>query len=158
TSAATRTRSTPSTARNAPRMPPSLAPRPGTATMVNRLALKRGPGRAKVSDVYAVTIAAPGGPEVLQWTEVPDPVPGSGEVLIEGPASAVNRADLLQRQGFYPPPPGGPPYPGLECAGRIAALGDGVLGWSLGDEVCALLGGGGYAEKAIAPVGQLLPI
>jgi putative PIG3 family NAD(P)H quinone oxidoreductase len=108
--------------------------------------------------VYAVTIAQPGGPEVLQWTEVPDPVPGPGEVLIQVHASAVNRADLLQRQGLYPPPPGGPPWPGLECSGRIAALGDGVVGWSVGDEVCALLGGGGYAELATAPAGQLLPI
>jgi putative PIG3 family NAD(P)H quinone oxidoreductase len=108
--------------------------------------------------VYAVTIAQPGGPEVLQWTEVPDPVPGHNEVLIDVHASAVNRADLLQRQGFYPPPPGGPPYPGLECSGRIAVLGEGVVGWSVGDEVCALLGGGGYAERALAPVGQLLPI
>jgi putative PIG3 family NAD(P)H quinone oxidoreductase len=108
--------------------------------------------------VYAVTIAEPGGPEVLRWTEVPDPVPGPGEVLIEVHASAVNRADLLQRQGLYPPPPGGPPWPGLECSGRIAALGEGMVGWSVGDAVCALLGGGGYAEKAIAPAGQLLPI
>jgi putative PIG3 family NAD(P)H quinone oxidoreductase len=108
--------------------------------------------------VYAVTIVQPGGPEVLRWTEVPDPVPGRNEVLIDVHASAVNRADLLQRQGLYPPPPGGPPWPGLECSGRIAALGEGVLGWSVGDEVCALLGGGGYAEKAVAPVGQLLPV
>src|SRR6266511_2856716 len=108
--------------------------------------------------MYAVTIAQAGGPEVLQWTEVPDPVPGRDEVLIDVHASAVNRADLLQRQGLYPPPPGGPAWPGLECSGRIAALGEGVLGWSVGDEVCALLGGGGYAEKAIAPTGQLLAI
>jgi putative PIG3 family NAD(P)H quinone oxidoreductase len=108
--------------------------------------------------VYAVTIVQPGGPEVLRWTEVPDPVPGRNEVLIDVHASAVNRADLLQRQGLYPPTPGAPPWPGLECSGRIATLGEGVLGWSVGDEVCALLGGGGYAEKAVAPVGQLLPV
>ncbi len=92
------------------------------------------------------------------WDEVPDPVPGEGEVLVEVVAGAVNRADLLQRQGFYDPPPGASPYPGLECSGRIAALGPGVSGWSVGDEVCALLAGGGYAEKVAVPAGQLLPV
>ncbi|MFJ4770685.1 NAD(P)H-quinone oxidoreductase [Streptomyces uncialis] len=105
----------------------------------------------------AITIAEAGGPEVLNWDEVPDPVPGEGEVLVEVVASAVNRADLLQRQGHYDPPPGASPYPGLECSGRIAALGPGVVGWSVGDEVCALLSGGGYAERVAVPVGQLLP-
>lgn len=108
--------------------------------------------------MYAVTIIKPGGPEMLQWTQVPDPVPGPGEVLIRIRASAVNRADLLQRQGLYPPQPGVPAWPGLECSGHIAALGEGVVGWSVGDEVCALLGGGGYAEMVTAPAGQLLPI
>jgi putative PIG3 family NAD(P)H quinone oxidoreductase len=108
--------------------------------------------------VHAITIREPGGPEVLVWTEVPDPVPGPGEVLVDIRASAVNRADLLQRAGFYDPPPGTPPYPGLECSGRISALGDGVTGWAVGDEVCALLSGGGYAEKVAVPVGQLLPV
>ncbi|MFJ2110383.1 NAD(P)H-quinone oxidoreductase [Streptomyces sp. NPDC087850] len=106
----------------------------------------------------AITITEPGGPDALVWAEVPDPVPGEGEVLVEVVASAVNRADLLQRQGFYDPPPGASPYPGLECAGRIAALGPGVLGWAVGDEVCALLAGGGYAEKVAVPAGQLLPV
>ena len=106
----------------------------------------------------AITIAAPGGPEVLQLTEVPDPVVAEGEVLVEVVASAVNRADVLQRQGFYNPPPGASPYPGLECSGRIAALGAGVSGWTIGDEVCALLSGGGYAEKVSIPTGQLLPV
>jgi putative PIG3 family NAD(P)H quinone oxidoreductase len=106
----------------------------------------------------AVTITQPGGPEVLKWADVPDPVPQDGEVLIDVAASAVNRADILQRQGFYDPPPGTSPYPGLECSGRIAALGPGVSGWAVGDEVCALLTGGGYAEKVTAPAGQLLPI
>ncbi|WP_155056275.1 NAD(P)H-quinone oxidoreductase [Streptomyces blattellae] len=106
----------------------------------------------------AVTITQPGGPEVLKWADVPDPVPHDGEVLIDVAASAVNRADILQRQGFYDPPPGTSPYPGLECSGRIAALGPGVSGWAVGDEVCALLTGGGYAEKVTAPAGQLLPI
>src|SRR5213076_1169460 len=108
--------------------------------------------------MYAVTVPEPGGPEALVWAEVPDPVAGPGEVLIEVAASAVNRADLLQRQGFYAPPPGAPPYPGLECSGTIAALGDGVDGWQVGDEVCALLAGGGYAERVAVPAGQLLPV
>ncbi|MGW0839663.1 NAD(P)H-quinone oxidoreductase [Streptomyces sp. NPDC002787] len=108
--------------------------------------------------MHAITIPQPGGPEALVWDEVPDPVPGEGEVLIEVAASAVNRADLLQRQGFYDPPPGASPYPGLECSGRIAEIGPGVSGWSVGDEVCALLSGGGYAEKVVAPAGQLLPV
>lgn len=108
--------------------------------------------------MYAITIPEPGGPEALVWTEVPDPVPGEGEVLVDVAASAVNRADLLQRQGFYDPPPGSSPYPGLECSGRISAVGPGVSGWAVGDEVCALLAGGGYAEKVAVPAGQLLPV
>jgi len=108
--------------------------------------------------MYAITIPEPGGPEALVWDEVPDPVPAEGEVLIEVVASAVNRADLLQRQGLYNPPPGASPYPGLECSGRVAAVGPGVVGWSVGDEVCALLSGGGYAQKVAVPTGQLLPV
>ncbi|KUN83965.1 NADPH:quinone oxidoreductase [Streptomyces bungoensis] len=108
--------------------------------------------------MHAITIPEPGGPEALVWAEVPDPVPGEGEVLVEVVASAVNRADVLQRQGFYDPPPGASPYPGLECSGRIAALGPGVSGWAVGDTVCALLAGGGYAEKVAVPAGQLLPV
>lgn len=108
--------------------------------------------------MHAITISEPGGPEVLQWTEVPDAVAGPGEVLIDVAASAVNRADLLQRQGHYPPPPGASEYPGLECSGTIAELGDGVEGWQVGDEVCALLAGGGYAEKVAVPADQLLPV
>jgi putative PIG3 family NAD(P)H quinone oxidoreductase len=106
----------------------------------------------------AVVITEPGGPEVLQWVEVPDPVPGPGDVLIDVAAAGVNRADLLQRQGFYPPPPGAPPYPGMECSGRIIQAGAEVTGWSPGDEVCALLAGGGYAEKVAVPAGQVMPI
>ncbi|MCF3143543.1 NAD(P)H-quinone oxidoreductase [Streptomyces platensis] len=106
----------------------------------------------------AITIPEPGGPEALVWADVPDPQPAEGEVLIEVAASAVNRADLLQRQGFYDPPPGSSPYPGLECSGRISALGPGVHGWAVGDEVCALLAGGGYAEKVAVPAGQVLPV
>ncbi|NEB96273.1 NAD(P)H-quinone oxidoreductase [Streptomyces bauhiniae] len=108
--------------------------------------------------MHAITISEPGGPENLTWTEVPDPVPGEGEVLVEVVASAVNRADIMQRQGHYDPPPGASAYPGLECSGRIAALGPGVSGWSVGDEVCALLAGGGYAQNVVIPAGQLLPV
>src|ERR1700730_6354597 len=108
--------------------------------------------------MHAVVITKPGGPEVLQWTEVDDPVPGQGEVLVDVVAGGVNRADVLQRQGFYPPPPGAPPYPGMECSGRITALGPGVTTWSVGDEVCALLSGGGYAEKVAAAASCVLPV
>ncbi|MCZ4094877.1 NAD(P)H-quinone oxidoreductase [Streptomyces sp. SID13666] len=108
--------------------------------------------------MYAITIPEAGGPEALVWAEVADPEPAAGEVLVEVVASAVNRADLLQRQGFYDPPPGSSPYPGLECSGRISALGPGVSGWAVGDEVCALVTGGGYAQKVVVPVGQLLPV
>jgi putative PIG3 family NAD(P)H quinone oxidoreductase len=108
--------------------------------------------------MYAITLREPGGPEVLEWAPVPDPEAGPGEVVLDVVASAVNRADLLQRQGQYPPPPGASEIIGLECSGRIAALGAGVSGWSVGDEVCALLAGGGYAEKVAVPVAQLLPI
>ncbi|MEU5384059.1 NAD(P)H-quinone oxidoreductase [Kitasatospora cineracea] len=108
--------------------------------------------------MHAMTLPEFGGPEALRWAEVPDPVPGEGEVLVEVAATAVNRADLLQRQGLYSPKPGVSPYPGLECSGRIAALGPGVSGWAVGDEVCALLAGGGYAEKVAVPFGQLLPV
>jgi putative PIG3 family NAD(P)H quinone oxidoreductase len=106
----------------------------------------------------AVVITEPGEPEVMRWLEVPDPVPGPGDVLIEVAASGVNRADLMQREGFYPPPPGAPPYPGLECSGRVLAVGEDVTAWRPGDEVCALLSGGGYAEQVVVPAGQLLPV
>ncbi|MCW3816482.1 NAD(P)H-quinone oxidoreductase [Micromonospora sp. DR5-3] len=108
--------------------------------------------------MHAITIPKPGGPEALVWSVVPDPEPGPGEVVVEVSASAVNRADLLQRQGHYPPPPGAPAYPGLECSGVVAALGPGVSGWQVGDQVCALLAGGGYAERVAVPAGQLLPV
>lgn len=106
----------------------------------------------------AIVVTAPGGPEVLQWQDVPEPQPGPDEALLEVVAAAVNRADLLQRQGYYDPPPGSPPYPGLECSGRIVELGGNVSGWSVGDPVCALLGGGGYAQRVAVPAGQLLPV
>jgi putative PIG3 family NAD(P)H quinone oxidoreductase len=109
--------------------------------------------------VKAIVITEPGGPDVLQWRDVPDARPGPGEVLIDVVASAVNRADTLQRQGHYEPPPGSSPYPGLECSGRIAAVGEGVdAGWAIGDEVCALLAGGGNAERVAVPAGQVLPV
>ena len=106
----------------------------------------------------AITIPSPGGPDALVLAEVDDPVAGPGEVLVEVVATAVNRADLMQRMGHYPPPPGAPPYPGLECSGTIVALGEGVAGWAIGDRVCALLAGGGYAERVAVPAAQLLPV
>lgn len=105
-----------------------------------------------------IVIDHPGGPDVLVPAERPDPVPGLGEVLIEVAAAGVNRADLLQRQGFYPPPPGAPDTPGLECSGVVAAVGPGVRGWVPGDRVAALLDGGGYADLALAAADQLLPV
>jgi putative PIG3 family NAD(P)H quinone oxidoreductase len=108
--------------------------------------------------MYAISITSPGGPDVLDWISVPDPVPGPGEVLVDVVAGAVNRADVMQRMGFYPPPPGAPPYPGLEISGRIAGLGENVTGWQVGDEICALLSGGGYATQVCVPVELLLPV
>jgi putative PIG3 family NAD(P)H quinone oxidoreductase len=106
----------------------------------------------------AVVITSPGGPEVLEVQEVPDPTPKDDEVIIDVAATAVNRADLLQRQGNYPPPRGASPYLGMECSGTIAAVGNTVAGWAVGDEVCALLAGGGYAERVAAPMGQLMHV
>ncbi len=106
----------------------------------------------------AVTLPTYGGPDALVLADVDDPVAGPGEVVVEVVASAVNRADLLQRQGLYRPPAGASQVPGLECSGRIAALGEGVAGWAVGDPVCALLTGGGYAEQVAVPAAQLLPV
>ncbi|SNR29103.1 putative NAD(P)H quinone oxidoreductase, PIG3 family [Haloechinothrix alba] len=106
----------------------------------------------------AITISEAGGPEVLTWSEVPEPELGPGEVLVDVAASAVNRADVLQRRGYYPPPAGASEYPGLECSGTIAEVTEDVTGWRVGDEVCALLSGGGYAEKVAVPAVQLLPV
>ncbi|MEU4219595.1 NAD(P)H-quinone oxidoreductase [Actinoplanes sp. NPDC026623] len=108
--------------------------------------------------MHAITIEQPGGPEALLWAEVPDPTPGPGEVVVEVTAAGVNRADLMQRQGHYPPPAGVPPYPGMECSGVITEVGPGVTGHHVGERVCALLAGGGYAERVAVPEGQLLPI
>ncbi|WP_460447574.1 NAD(P)H-quinone oxidoreductase [Angustibacter aerolatus] len=106
----------------------------------------------------AITISEPGGSDVLRPAEVPDAVAGPGEVLVRVAAAGVNRADLMQRQGAYAPPVGASPYLGLEVSGTVEALGEGVSGWAVGDEVCALLSGGGYAELVAVPAGQLLPV
>ncbi|MFD7471491.1 NAD(P)H-quinone oxidoreductase [Streptomyces sp. NPDC059837] len=106
----------------------------------------------------AISIKEPGGPEVLEWIEVEDPLPAAGEVVVDVAAGAVNRADVAQRMGRYPVPPGASPHPGLEVSGRISAVGEGVTGWQIGDEVCALLAGGGYAQKVAVPAGQLLTV
>ena len=106
----------------------------------------------------AITIPEPGDPDSLLLDEVPDPDVQAGQVLIDVVAAGVNRADVMQRLGHYPPPPGASEYPGLEVSGRIAALGEGVEDWQVGDEVCALLDGGGYAERVVAPAEQVLPV
>jgi putative PIG3 family NAD(P)H quinone oxidoreductase len=108
--------------------------------------------------VRVVEISQFGPPDVLQLAQRPDPVPAAGEVLIDVDAAGVNRPDVIQRYGKYPPPPGASDLPGLEVAGRIAGLGDGVTGFTVGDRVCALLAGGGYAERAAVPQEQVLPI
>jgi putative PIG3 family NAD(P)H quinone oxidoreductase len=115
-------------------------------------------GDLRVTFVHAITMAGPGDAAVLRWTEVADPTPGAGEVVVAVRAAGLNRADLSQRAGHYPPPPGASAILGLECSGRIVAVGPGVSGWGVGDDVCALLAGGGYAERVAVPAGQLLPI
>ena len=106
--------------------------------------------------MYAINAQLPGGPDVLEWVEVETPTPGPGEVLVKTVAAGVNRADLLQRQGYYPPPPGTSDIIGLEASGIVEAVGEGVDRWAPGDEVVALLAGGAYAEFFIAPEGQLV--
>src|SRR3954447_2025866 len=106
----------------------------------------------------AVTTTGHGDVDVLRWDEVPDPVPRPGEGLLDIAASGVKRPGLLQRQGFYPPPARAPDIVGLECSGGVVAVGDDVERWSVGDEVFALLAGGGYAEKVAVPSAQCLPI
>jgi putative PIG3 family NAD(P)H quinone oxidoreductase len=110
------------------------------------------------TDGLALEITRPGGPEVLEATRRPVPPPGPGELLLRVAAAGVNRPDLLQREGRYPPPPGTTDIPGLEVAGTVVALGEGVTGWDAGDEACALVAGGGYAEYCAAPAPQCLPI
>jgi putative PIG3 family NAD(P)H quinone oxidoreductase len=106
----------------------------------------------------AITIPTPGDADALVLDEVPTPEIAADEVLVLVAAAGVNRADLMQRQGFYPPPPGTSVYPGLEVSGTISALGSDVSGWAVGDQVCALLSGGGYAEQVAVPATQLLPV
>ena len=128
---------------------------------------------ATLGTMYAHTLPVSRGPQSLTWRQVPDPTPGPGEVLLQVTAVAVNRMDLAQACGRYVPPAGVAPYPGIECSGRIIAMGpdqpqgaqnsQGTQGsqgtqWQVGDECCALLNGGGYAEKVVAPTLQLLPI
>ncbi len=106
----------------------------------------------------AIEIAEPGGPEVLRPIRVPPPRPAADELVIRVAAAGVNRPDVLQRKGIYPPPKGASPWPGLEAAGTVAALGASVSGWAVGDPVCALLAGGGYAEYVAVPVPQCLSV
>src|SRR5690606_21386006 len=110
------------------------------------------------TEMTAIEITAPGGPEALQPARRPVPVPGPGEVLIEVHAAGINRPDVLQRMGKYEPPPGTTDIPGLEVSGVVAALGEGVSDHKVGDRVCALLAGGGYAEYVAAPAAQVLPV
>jgi NADPH2:quinone reductase len=110
------------------------------------------------SMMIAIEIREPGGPEVLVPVERPVPRAAAGDVLIKVAAAGVNRPDVLQRRGRYPPPPGASDIPGLEIAGTIAAIGDGAEAWKVGDEVCALVAGGGYAEYCVAPAPQCLAI
>ncbi len=108
--------------------------------------------------MIAVEISRPGPPDVLRAVERPDPVAGPGEVLIKVAAAGINRPDIMQRRGSYPPPPGSSDLPGLEVAGTVVAFGSGVTGWRVGDRVCALVAGGGYASLCVAPAPQCLPI
>ncbi|MPZ89492.1 MAG: zinc-binding dehydrogenase [Nitriliruptorales bacterium] len=106
----------------------------------------------------AVIAPEPGGPEALKLVETPDPTPGPGEALVRVEATALNRADLMQRKGHYPPPPGASEALGLELAGTVIALGAGARGWAVGDEAMAVVSGGGYAELAAVPASCLLPV
>jgi NADPH:quinone reductase len=108
--------------------------------------------------VRAVLAPTPGGPEALVLTDRPDPRPGPGDLLVDVEATAVNRADLLQRRGLYPPPPGATDVLGLELAGRVAAVGPDVIGWAVGDPVCAVVAGGGYATRAVVPAATAMPL
>ena len=108
--------------------------------------------------MICVEISSPGPPEVLRPIDRPDPSPGAGEVLIRVAAAGVNRPDVMQRQGHYPPPPGASDIPGLEVAGTIEAVGVDAGNWRVGDTVCALVAGGGYATKCVAPAVQCLPV
>src|SRR5947208_11555181 len=114
---------------------------------------------ADISSMMSVVeISAPGGPEVLRLTQRPTPKPGPKEVLIRVIAAGVNRPDVMQRLGKYPPPPGASDIPGLEVAGAVEIVGDDVRAWRSGDRICALVAGGGYAEYCVAPAPQCLPV
>lgn len=130
--------------------------RSGGAALTRKI--KGGAGMAATEHMRAVEIAGPGGPEVLRLTERPVPVPGVGEILLRVEWAGVNRPDALQRAGAYNPPPGASDLPGLEAAGVVTAVGPGVAGLAIGDAVCALLPGGGYAEYALAPAAHALPV
>lgn len=106
----------------------------------------------------AIGLPTPGGPEALVPEPRPVPVPGAGEILVRVAAAGVNRPDVMQRKGLYPPPPGAPDIPGLEISGEVVALGEGVTRWKLGDKVCALVSGGGYAQYCLADEGSALPV
>ena len=108
--------------------------------------------------MHAITVAEPGGPEVMAWQKVADPTPGPGEVIVDVTATAVNRADLLQRQGHYPPPPGASDILGLECSGTISSVGAAIGLDRIGEKVTALLSGGGYAQKVAVPIGQIMSV
>lgn len=108
--------------------------------------------------MHAITISEPGGPEVMSWQKVPDPTPGAGEVIVDVVATAVNRADLLQREGHYAPPPGASPILGLECSGTISSVGAAIGLDRIGEKVTALLSGGGYAQKVAVPIGQIMSV
>jgi putative PIG3 family NAD(P)H quinone oxidoreductase len=115
-------------------------------------------GKSPGSSVTGMRAIVAESADRLVWTEVPDVVPDQGEVLIKVSAAGINRADLLQAAGLYPPPPGASEILGMEVSGVVAGIGDGVTEWSIGQEVCALLAGGGYAEYAAAPAGQVMPV
>ena len=108
--------------------------------------------------MQGISITEPGDADVLQITEVEAPTAGPGQVVVDMVAAGVNRADVMQRLGHYPPPKGASPLPGLEVSGRVLEVGPEVEGWSVGDEVCALVDGGGYAERVLVPAAQLLPV
>lgn len=116
-----------------------------------------GAAAAMPGEMRQVVVTQPGGPEAMRLETGPVPVPGPGEVLVRVLAAGVNRPDVAQRKGAYPPPPGASPLLGLEVAGEVAALGEGVEGWRVGERVCALVNGGGYAEYCVAPGAQCLP-
>jgi len=123
-------------------------------TLIQPMAGSPGPAIGQAGPMQAIVIED----KRLVLSEVPDPQAGVGEVVVDVTAAGVNRADVSQRQGHYPPPPGASPYPGLECAGVISAVGPGVTGRHVGERISALLAGGGYAGKVAVPAGQLLPV